>query len=424
MASDSWLFKQHVLLKQFEVVVRLFIPFVFIAFFRKFALPPKARFPFLIYSFLIFYMLTLSFISEHPIIVALNTVKFLYILSFPISLILVLQPQNFSHRFLYTPVFLGVFLAAQTIILFILIQSYHPPPGYSAVLVGYKNMKVLNYGLWGYAHGMMAIGSAEQVYRAQSFFGEPTEFASFMEVATILSYGFYKVEKNKAMLLISLLCAVSLVLTFSMTAYIVVLLGFCFYKLVFNWKKMGIVGPSLALAGGIILSGVILFYFYSASHPLFYGRSRWGFAFGHSPREITIRIEALINSLKIFWNNPLGIGLIAHRDSSILQNYSVIGSRLAPLGWMIHAGLVGIFTQFLILYYVLKKIIIKQLRKKDSFERYLALSFVVLTLHQCLAGAWFSALFFYLLVCVIATDTYGFNFSGNQVPKQNRRNMH
>ena len=51
-----------------------------------------------------------------------------------------------------------------------------------------------------------------------------------------------------------------------------------------------------------------------------------------------------------------------------------------------------------------------------SIERYIALSFVACMLHHSIAGDWFTALFFYLLVCLIVTDAYRFRFTGDMKP--------
>lgn len=415
MALDSWLFKQSTFLKVLEVVIRLIVPVMLIVLFRKYVVPPKARILLFIYGILSFYMLFIAFFSENPNLVILNTVKILHVLVFFVALLLVLHPRNFSYHFLYVPVFLGFFLSIQTIILFILMQTGHPPFGHIATLVGYKNMDVLSFGIWGYAHGMQAAGSSLQVYRAISFFGEPTEFAGFVEIATIISFGLYRVKRDKRMLLVACLCAVSLILTFSMTAYVVVFLTYCFYKVVLGLEKAGLL-KQIAVTVGVLffIILVVAFYFYVSTHPSFYGQSRLGFAFGHSPREITIRLEALQNALLIFRENLLGVGLIGHADSKILGGYSQIGARSAPLGWIISAGVVGITAQLTILFYLLRKIVVKQIRMAGRIERYIALSFVICVLHHCLAGAWFSTSFFYLVACLIASDAYQFSFCGNR----------
>lgn len=412
VASDTWLFKGDIFpgRKNLEVAIRLIIPAMLVIFFRKYTIPPKAKVLLILYGILSFYMLFMSFFSENPILVALNTFKMLYILAFLVTLLLILRPSNFSYHFLYIPIYLGLFFSIQTIILFVLIQTGHPPPSGIVSLVGYEDMPVLSYGLWGYAHGMSAIGGDLQVYRAQSFFGEPTVFANFMETATILSFGLYRVKQDKKMLVVSGLCATSLFLAFSITAYLVVFLTFCFYMIVLNWKKMGILVPIVVAIAVPAIIVVILFYFSVITHPDFYGQSTWGFAFGHGDDQIWVRVEAFKNSLLIFMDHPLGIGLIGHGDSGILANYPMTGSRLAPTGWMMSAGIVGIAAQLTILFYLFRNIIIKYLRMNGKIERYIALSFVITLVHHVLAGNWFTAMFFYLLVCLIVTDAYRFSF--------------
>lgn len=415
VASESWLFKQGILLKKLEVAIRLGVPVILVIIFRKYVFPDKVKILFVLYGILSIYMLFISIFSENPNLVVFNSAKLLFILTFPVSLLLILHPNNFSYRFLYIPAYLGLFFSIQTIILFVLIQTCNSPHSDIVTLVGYKNMEVLSFKWWGYAHGMMAIGSPEQVYRAQSFFGEPTTFANFMETATILSFGLYRVRKDKKMLVISALCATSFVLTFSMTAYVAVFLAFCFYMIVVNWNKLEILAPVIVTITVLVVMTIVLLYFYVATHPGFYGQSRWGFAFGHSPREITIRLEALTNSLHLFMEHPFGIGLIGHVDSTILAKYAVTGATFAPLNWMMIAGIVGITVQLTILFYLFRNIVIKHIKMRGRIERYIALSFVTCVLHHCVAGSWFSALFFYLLVCLIVTDAYQFSFYSNHI---------
>lgn len=412
VASDTWLFKGDIVpgRKKLEVAIRLITPVILVLLFRQYTIPPKAKVLLILYGILSSYMLFIAIFSENPILVALNTFKMLYILTFLVVLLLILRPSNFSYHFLYIPVYLGLFFSIQTIILFLLIQTGHPPPSSIVSLVGYEDLPVLSYGLWGYAHGMSAIGSDLQVYRAQSFFGEPTVFANFMETATILSFGLYRVKQDKKMLVVSGLCAISLFLAFSITAYLVVFLTFCFYKIVLNWEKMDILGPIVVAIAVPVIIIVILFYFSAITHSDFYGQSTWGFAFGHGEDQIWVRVEAFKNSLLIFMDHPLGIGLIGHGDSRILANYPVTGARFAPTGWMMSAGIVGIAVQLTILFYLFRNIIIKYLRMSGRIERYIALSFVITLIHHVLAGDWFTAMFFYLLVCLIVTDAYQFSF--------------
>jgi len=252
------------------------------------------------------------------------------------------------------------------------------------------------------------------VYRAQSFFGEPTVFASFLEVSTILSFGLYKIKKDKKMLIISFICLISILLTFSMTAYIVIFLILIFCYFVKYLKKIPLLIPSIVIAMIPLTVFFIVTYLNVATSDNFYGRSILGFAFGHSRNEIIYRWGFIIDSLRLFRDYPFGIGFIGE-DSSIATNYiGALRSRMAPFFWTTIAGVIGGIIQITIIFYLLKNIIIKRIMIYNKIERYISISLVACILHHCLAGDWFSSMFFYLLVCVIVTDAYRFYFYGEQ----------
>jgi len=414
VTSETWLFKGNTLFRYFEVASRILIPIIFIFFFRKYTIPHKGKIILILYVIIVFYLLIISLFSENPSLVFINVVKFLSILAFPIAFLLILRPDNFSYNFIYIPAYLGLFFSLQVIILFILIQTDNPPPSHIVTLIGYKNMKVLSYGLWGYAHGMMAIGSPLQVYRAQSFFGEPTVFASFLEVSTILSFGLYKIKKDKKMLIISIICLISIILTFSMTAYIVIFLILIFCYFVKYLKKIPLLIPSIVIVM-IPLAVFIIVVYLNAATGNFYGQSKLGMAFGHSRNEITSRVDFIVDSLRLLRDHPFGIGLIGEKDSLIAVNYlGALRSRMAPFFWTTIAGVIGGIIQITIIFYLLKNIIIKRIMIYNKIERYISISLVACILHHFLAGNWFSSMFFYLLVCVIATDAYVFSFYSDQ----------
>jgi len=413
VASETWLFKGDVFLKKLEFAIRLVIPVMLVIFFRKYTITHKGKVLLVLYGILSLYMLFMVIFSENPNLVALNTVKYLYILAFSVALLLILSPSNFSYCFLYIPVYLGLFFSIQMIILFVLVQTGNPPPSYIVTLVGYKNMDVLSYGLWGYAHGVAAMGTPLQVYRSQSFFGEPTMLASFLEVSTILSFGLYKIKKDKKMLLISIICLICIILTFSMTAYIVIFLILIFCYFIKYLKKT----PRLILSIVIVMIPLAVFFIVTylnvATSDNFYGKSILGFAFGHSRNEIIFRWDSINNSLRLFRDYPFGIGFIGIEDSNILKNYPDAGGRIAPMVWLGYAGIVGFASQLTIIFYLLNNIIIKRVMIYNKIEQYISISLIACILHHCVAGDWFSSIFFYLLICTIATDAHQFSFIKN-----------
>lgn len=413
VATETWLFKQDALLNKIGIAIRLAVPVLIIIFFRKHAILPKGKVLLALYGLLFFYLLCTVAFSENISLVALNTAKYSYMLTFPLALLIVLRPGNFTYKFLYAPVVLGLLFAVQTIVLFALIQAGHPPQSHMAILVASDNRPFLSYGLWGFAQGMNAIGTDLQVYRAQSFFGEPTNLASFLEVSTILSFGLYRIRNSKILLFSAILCAVALFLAFSMTAYVVIFLLLCFNYIVTRWKKMKLFAPAALILMICIIVASVTFYLQSATNPDFYARSKWGMAFGHSSAEIAKREGVMMDSLRLLRDHPLGIGIIGVNDSAILKDYPRATANLAPLIWMNTTGLIGLALQLVIIFYILKKIVIRHIKSFGTIERYIGLSFVAVLLHHFLAGDWFTSMFFYLLIGLVATDACQFSFFGD-----------
>lgn len=410
VASETWLFRQGIVINNIGILIRLSIPLILVVFFRKYATPSKAMFLFFLYGVLAVYLISFSFFSESPGAVALYTIKYLCILTFPLALLLVLRPGRFSYSFLYVPVYLGLFFSIQTIILFILIQTGNPPPEQILTLVGYPDMPVLSYGIWGYAHGMNAIGSSLQVYRAQSFFGEPTNLACFLEVSAILSFGLYRIRKSKMMLIAFILCSIALVITFAMTAYVAIFLVLCFSLIVKYWKRMKLLAPAALILTVIFAVASILLYLHIATDNDIYGHSKLSMAFGHAPTEITRRQDFVVNSLRLLRDFPFGIGLQGARENVAIVNYPGAGGRMVLFEWTKIAGFIGLLIQLSIVFYVMKNIVLKYINDSNKIERYLGLSFIALLLHHGLAGDWFTAMFFFLVAALIVTDAYQFSF--------------
>lgn len=403
--------RQTAVLAQVDFVIKLAMPVAFIVLPRAHRLPPNATTVLALYASLALYTTVIGLFSELPSLVLLNTARYLYPLLFLAGLCLILRPMSFSLSVLTVIPYLGALFAIQTIIVFVGVQSGHPPPSDVAILDYYKSAPFRSYGWLGFGEGTRAAGTGLQVYRAQSFFLEPTRLASFLESAIILGYGLYRVTRHRTMLMCALLATIAFILTFSTTGYIVMFATSVCLVLTKNRYKLGSLTPlAWTIAVGVI---VIVTITYLNTIDSFYGAdySQVNMAFGKPSKDLMSRIGYLQDSMRLFWDHPLGIGVIGVEQSGVLQNYLGAGDVLAPLVWLRIAGAVGLALQLGVLF-VASRIALRR-ASTTGIERYIGLAFIATVLHHCVAGDWFDTKFFFLLACVLVTDSFRFStFTG------------
>lgn len=406
MAAHTWVFKTDSTLVLVELVFRTLIPLFLLLGFRKYVPPARARLLLWGYLFLALAAFFAALISEDPHLVLVNTAKYFYVLVFCFTLALILRPESFSLKYFRLIVIVGAVFALQTVVLFILIQSHRPPPSRELILVGYKNLPFLSYGAFGYGWGSIAAGQVFQVYRAQSFFPEPTRMASFQELCVILSWGLYRVTGDRRWLFTTLLCLSSFIIAFSMTGYIVMFLTATFYFVVRRFKQWKLMAPPLIGLLFVLAGATVVIYLNVAT--AFYGQAEAviNLALGHAPSELTYRVSFLTDSIRLFFHHPLGIGMIGMEDSRVLQRFPGAGGLIAPLEWLVTTGIVGLTIQLCILGFVLTKMAIPQILM-GGIGRFVALAFVAQVLHHCVAGDWFDPLFFLVLWSLVMINTFG-----------------
>jgi len=421
IASMTWAFKADSTLLAFEFLCRLLLPIVLFIAYRKFVPPGKAQLVLVGYAAVIVYMFGVAVVSEAPTDVIVNTAKFLHPILFFFALVFVLHPANFSVRFLYAIPILGLIGAIQTLTLAALIYSGHAPPLNNVVLIGYKNFEMPSFGVFGYAWGSIALGTPYQVYRAQSFFGEPTRMASFMGVVTLISWGLYRVLRSRWFLVAAVLGLLTGFMCFSMTVDVVAFLTVVFYFVVTRWRKMGYAGPTTVSVLAVIAVLLVVSYLRLATSFYDQDLATTNMALGHADTEVSLRVEFVQDSLRLVRDHPFGIGVIGIEDSRILTQYPGAGSVIAPFEWTTKGGLIGLLLQLVLLGYVMKTIVVRQVRE-GGLQRYVALAFVLVLLHHCVAGEWMDAMFLFLLAAVLMLDRY--NFVGAVVDIPIRRDRH
>jgi hypothetical protein len=407
VAYHTWIFYSYTILDMIRVEVRLFAPLMLILLFKKYYFPQKAKILFYLYSLLVLYLLLIWAFSEGSAVMAVQTAKNLYVLVFCAALLLILHPKQFSYRFLYITPYLGLLFSIQAIGLTGLNLIGKFPSSYTTYLSGLDGRPVISYGIWGYGLAPLNLVYGV-VVRAQGFFGEPTALASFLEVAAIMSLGLYKVNNDKKMLMVFILCGIAIVLTFSPTVYVVMFVVVSIYYYLAHFQRTSYLRPVL-LTGSVlvVITGIVYFIMFITGS--FYGSSSLGGLLGKTTHDISIRVRFVWDSLYMLFEHPLGIGFYGLDHPTATRMDLLFGGMIAPLLWLVRGGVVTLGIQLCIIFSLMRNIVIKQIRMRGRIERYIGLSFIALLLHDCVAGDWFSVLFFYLVACVIVTDTYRFS---------------
>jgi len=406
IAYHTWIFYSYPVLDMIRVQVRMLSPLMLILFFKKYTVPQGAKIPVYLYCILIFYLLLVWAFSESPNEMALQTAKNLYILIFFSALLLILHPKNFSYRFLYIIPYLGLIFSIQAIGLTGL-SLIDKTPSDPTDLIGPAGRLLPSYGLWGYALEHINTEVAD-VIRAQGFFGEPTALASFLEVAAILSLGLYKVNNDKKMLIVFILCGVAMIFTFSPTMYIVMFLVVSIFYYITHFQRIGYL--RLLILFGLVSTVTVVIVFYIEIVTGSFYESPLGRLFGKPTVDISNRLRFIWDSLYMFSEHPFGIGFYGLDHPTAIEKNLLFGGLIAPLIWLTQGGIVALVIQICIIFYLIRNIVINQIRVPGRIERYIGLSVIAKLLHDCVAGEWFSALFFYLVASAIATDAYPFSW--------------
>jgi len=382
--------------------IKLSIPILLVTAFRIHPLPATARTIMVLYVVLAAYTFLVSMTSEAPQLEVLNTAKYMYPLLFLLALFLILNPKTLSLRFLAVIPYLGALLAVQTIFVFISVQSGHAPPNQIIVLSAYKSMPYRNYGLLGFAEATRAAGTNLQVYRAQSFFLEPTRLACFLESAIILGYGLYSGKHRKRMLVCMLLSAVAFIITFSTTGYIAMFVTGIVFVFSKYGRRLGQIAPIAWVAAALVALACV--YWYLVRIDTFYisGASVLNEAFGKSFTDVSHRLGSVQDSIRLVYDHPLGIGVISNEQSALIQNYLAAGDVIAPLHWLRIAGVLGVTLQLIVITTMLRMAI--RYIPAGGIESYVGLAFVANVVHHMVAGDWFDAKFFFLLACLVVMD--------------------
>lgn len=327
-----------------------------------------------------------------------------------IAILMILNTNRYSDKIIKFPIWIGVILSIQSILLFIMISSGNAPePDYINV-----RGPMRSYGIWGFAPSITWGYNNLFIPRVSSFFSESSNFARFLEYPIILSLGYYKIYGGKRYFFSLAVCLMSFVLTFSLTGYLALFLGFfVFYML--RTKNI----PSKLFVLILCTLFILSFHIYQKKtyinnpdqrtliqHMLL---SKYADAL-RSPEDIRGlyggRVYSAIEATKLFFEYPLGIGLLNNADIDILNKYGEEGYTTIHLYgafwfWLVKTGFVGISIIILIFYIVLRKMKTFWSDKKD-IRTYVSIAFISISIHQLITGDWMDPMFLFVMALILA----------------------
>ncbi len=142
-------------------------------------------------------------------------------LVFPVILFICTPKTKPPDMLLKMPIFWGLLFSLQSIVLFVLIL-FDIPIGQTIIELGKRGgMPEVSYGILGYANALQTFSRVDySILRVQSWFIEPSIFAAYLLYPTLVSFGYYKSTKRKYYLLISFLCLISMIMTFSLSGFL------------------------------------------------------------------------------------------------------------------------------------------------------------------------------------------------------------
>lgn len=294
-----------------------------------------------------------------------------------------------------TVFWMGVVLSFQTIVLFLMFFTNRLPSSTVIVLAGSRKLKELNFGVWGFANGVLARNSAFTVYRAQSWFGEPSTFALFLEATVAFGVVSLPTATRRVVHKVGLgLTVIAMVLTFSTALSLTSIAAVTAFAISRMTKRSDRITRSVLMAAVIVgglsvtpLAVNMLNDFYSAGH------GRLSIAFGKSPVSSDTRQRATIETLNYVLDHPVGTGFTPLTELRA-SNDDVVSEPpgSAPMYWLLVLGLPGVAFLVLFVGGIVIGLATPALVASGAVQ-VLGVSLLAQTIHQVSAGSFTNGTF-------------------------------
>lgn len=387
------------------IIASLFI------FFRHSILSGRQLIVIFLYSILLVYGLSIAALNQKFALSVPLFLKYSFrFLSFS-AILMILNQNRYSDSVIKMPMWIGVILSIQSVLLFAMIASGNQP---EVSYVDHNRGLLRSYGIWGFAPSITWGYNNLRILRVSSFFSEASNFARFLEYPIILSLGYYKIYGGKRYLLALTVCLLSFILTFSMTGYLAVFLGCFVFYVIKKTNIFAIFIIPICLVLFVLSLHVYLKNAYVANphersivqHMLL---SKYGEAL-RSTEDLRGfyggRVYSAIEASKVFIENPLGVGLLDNRDIDILyrhgdEDYTSIHLYGAFWNWLIKTGFIGI-SLFVLIFYTIIREMKTFWHNKTDIRCYTSLAFICISIHHLIAGDWIDPMFLFVMSSVLA----------------------
>jgi hypothetical protein len=290
----------------------------------------------------------------------------------------------------------GTILSVQTVLLFALFLTNRTPSSHTLVLSGNRVLTEHTFGILGYANGVLAADSPLTVYRAQSWFGEPTGLALFLEATLAFGLVTLKSSGRRRRHIAGIgVTALSMFLTFStgmqfaaIAAIAVLLVGRMAGRYDYTTR---LISAAAVLAIGLALVPPTI-----RALNDFYQRNtgRVTVALGKSPVSSGTRGRVAGETWGFIESHPQGAGFAPLSEGPAADNVSEPPGS-APLFWGLVLGVPGLALALAFFFAILGLVI--RASGQGGAQAILATALGAQTIHQISAGSWAAGSFFLLI---------------------------
>lgn len=398
LAADTWIFYQGSLLNTLRQALLVGIPIALLVLSRGIQLPRFVR-ALLVGVWIAFmWAVIVTFFNEGSLTAALLVLKNFAVFGFLLGAVAATRDRSVRLATMRALFWLGAVLSAQAVALFLLFVFHRTPSSHSIFLLGSAAQPENSFGVFGFANAVVLVNSPAALYRAQSWFPEPSSMALFLEATLAFGLVTLRNSGHRRRHIAGLVAtALSLFITFSTAMEFAGIAALAMLAVVLMLKRydymtrLGAAVAALAIGCALILPTIRVL-------NDIYGRDlgRVSFALGKAPGQSS-RFYQLSAALDFVGLHPQGAGFAALAGQPAERQLSD-STASAPMTWGIFLGIPGLALALIFFFAVLGLAIRATSRAVPL--RILGVALAAQTLHQISAGSWKSATFLLFIAFV------------------------
>ncbi len=399
LAADSWFFYQGILLNDLRRALLVGVPIALLVLARGLELPRFVR-ALLAGAWLAFIWAAIvtafnGTSLKGPVLLLENFAPFVFLVGAAAAT----RDRTVRLTTMRALFWVGAVLSTQTLALFLLFFSNRLPSSHDLVLSGNRVLTEHSFGVFGYANGVLAADSPFTVYRAQSWFGEPSGLALFLEATLAFGLVTLRSSRRRRLHIACLVATVlSMFLTFStgmqfaaVATLGVLLVGRMFRRYDYMSRFVTVVAV-LAIGFALVPPTIrALNDFYQRSS------GKVNIALGKSPRSSELRFAVASETWGFIESHPQGAGFAPLSEGPAADQVSEQTS-IAPLFWGLVLGIPGLALA-LVFFFAMLGLVIRATDRGGTL-RILGAALTAQTIQQISAGSWAAPTFLLLIAFV------------------------